>query len=159
MEIYLKYNAESEKYAHLVADALHKAGHGVFTRKHFSSDAKAMKECHICLDMTTGKLAESAMLTPEKPSSPKGLKKNVDDRVGKLVLAIGKKVFPRRQLVADLGLKQASRRNFIYHYWKPAWNMGLIEFAYPGHPNKPEQAYRLTAKGLDLYAQLTAEPE
>ena len=39
MEIYLKYNAESEKYAHLVADALHKAGHGVFTRKHFSIDA------------------------------------------------------------------------------------------------------------------------
>ena len=159
MKIYFKYNAESEKYAQLVTDALNKATHGVFTRKDFSSDAKAMQECHICLDMTIGKLAEMPKTTPDKPSAPKGLKKNVDDRVGKLVLAIGKKVFPRRQLVADLGLKQASRRNFIYHYWKPAWNMGLIEFAYPGHPNKPEQAYRLTAKGLELYAQLTGEIE
>lgn len=159
MEIYLKYNAESEKYAHLVADALQKSGHGVFTRKHFSSDAKAMQECHLCLDMTTGKLADTIMLTPDKPAAPKGLKKNVDDRVGKLVLVIGKKSFPRRQLLADLGLTQKSRRNFIYHYWKPALNLGLIEFAYPGHPNKPEQAYRLTAKGLELYAQLTGETE
>ena len=37
------------------------------------------------------------------------------------------------------------------------WNLGLIDFAYPGSPNKPEQAYRLTAKGLDLYAQLIGE--
>jgi len=155
MEIYLKYKAESEKYAQLVTDALHKAGHGVFTRKDFSSDAKAIQECHLCLDMTTGKLAEAIVLTPDKPAASKGLKKNVDDRVGKLVLVIGKKSLPRRQLLADLGLTQKSRRNFIYHYWKPAWNLGLIEFAYPGHPNKPEQAYRLTAKGLELYAQLT----
>ncbi len=155
MTIYLKYNAESEKYARLVADALHKAGHGVFTRKHISTDTQAMQECHICLDMTTGKLAEATVLAPEKPAAPKGLKKNVDDRVGKLVMVIGKNSFPRRQLLADLGMTQKSRRNFIYNYWKPAWNLGLIEFAYPGHPNKPEQAYRLTAKGLELYAQLT----
>ena len=96
MKIYLKYNAESEKYALLVTDALQKSGHGVFTRT-------------------------------------------------------------RRQILADLGLTQKSRRNFIYHYWKPAWNLGLIDFAYPGSPNKPEQAYRLTAKGLDLYAQLIGE--
>ena len=155
MKIYLKYNAESEKYALLLTDALQKAGHGVFDRKYHSSEAKAMQECHICLDMTTGKLAETVKSTPDKPSASKGLKKDVDDRVGKLVLAIGKKSLPRRQLLADLGLKQKSRRNFIYHYWKPALALGLIDFAFPGHPNKPEQAYRLTAKGLKLYARLT----
>jgi len=157
MKIYLKYNAESEKYALLVTDALQKAGNGVFTRKDFSSDAKAMQECHLCIDMTTGKLAEITKQAPDPPSAPQGLKKDVDDRVGKLVLVLGKKTLPRRQIVADLGLTQKSRRNFIYHYWKPAWNLGLIDFAYPGSPNKPEQAYRLTAKGLDLYAQLIGE--
>ena len=30
-------------------------------------------------------------------------------------------------------------------------------FAFPGFPNKPEQAYRLTANGMDLYKQLTGE--
>ena len=32
---------------------------------------------------------------------------------------------------------------------------GFITFAYPNSPHKPEQAYKLTAKGLDLYKQLT----
>jgi len=80
-------------------------------------------------------------------------------RVYKLVLALGKKVLPRRQLVADVGLTQKSRCIFIYNYMKPTWERGLIDFAYTAVPNKPEQAYRLTAKGLELYAQLTGETE
>ena len=80
-------------------------------------------------------------------------------RVYKLVLALGKKVLPRRQLVADVGLRQKSRCIFVYNYWKPCWERGLIDFAYASVPNKPEQAYRLTAKGLDLYAQLSGETE
>ena len=80
-------------------------------------------------------------------------------RVFKLVLTLGKKVLPRRQLVADVGLKQKSRCIFVYNYWKPCWERGLIDFAYTAVPHKPEQAYRLTAKGLELYAQLTGESE
>ena len=80
-------------------------------------------------------------------------------RVYKLVLALGKKVLPRRQLVADVGLRQKSRCIFVYNYWKPCWERGLIDFAYASVPNKPEQAYRLTAKGLELFAQLTGESE
>ena len=80
-------------------------------------------------------------------------------RVYKLVLALGKKVLPRRQLVADVGLRQKSRCIFVYNYWKPCWERGLIDFAYAAVPNKPEQAYRLTTKGLELYAQLTGETE
>ena len=57
----------------------------------------------------------------------------------------------------DLGLRQKSRQAFIAHYWRPAWEQGLIDLVYPGTPNKPEQTYRLTAKGLELYAELTGK--
>ena len=78
----------------------------------------------------------------------------VDERVKMLVRVIGKAVLPRRQLVADLQLRQKSRRTFIDHYLKPACGMGLIAFAYPNSPTKPEQAYKLTPKGLELLATM-----
>lgn len=76
-------------------------------------------------------------------------------RVYKLVLVLGKQVLPRRQIIADLGMCQQSRHTFINNYLRPAWERGLIDHAYPNTPNKPEQAYRLTAKGLELWAKLT----
>lgn len=76
-------------------------------------------------------------------------------RVFKLVLAVGKQVLPRRQLVADLGLRQKSRRNFSDNYLRPTYLKGFIDFAYPNSPNKPEQAYKLTPAGLELYNLLT----
>ena len=78
-------------------------------------------------------------------------------RVYKLVQVLGKQVLPRRQIIADLGMRQQSRHTFINNYLRPTWERGLIDHAYPAVPNKPEQAYRLTAKGLDLYAQLKLE--
>ena len=80
-----------------------------------------------------------------------------DVRVQKMVLVIGRKILPRRQIVADLGLQQRSRPCFINNYLKPTFSQGYIEFAYPNSPHKPEQAYKLTAKGLNLYKQLTQE--
>lgn len=79
----------------------------------------------------------------------------VDVRVQKMVLVLGRKILPRRQIIADLGLQQRSRPCFINNYLKPTLSQGYIEFAYPNSPHKPEQAYRLTPKGLDLYNQLT----
>lgn len=91
---------------------------------------------------------------------PKLLPKDkVEARVFKFVQVVGKKVLPRRQIIADLGMRQQSRHTFINNYWRPAWERGLIDLAYPAVPHKPEQAYRLTAKGLELYAQLTGESE
>lgn len=81
----------------------------------------------------------------------------VDSRVQKMVRAIGKQSLPRRQILAELGLKQTSRKSFIDNYLKPTYALGYINFAYPASPNKPEQACRLTAKGLELYNQLTKE--
>ena len=86
-------------------------------------------------------------------------KDRVEARVFKFVLVVGKKVLPRRQIIADLGMRQQSRHTFINNYWRPAWERGLIDLAYPAVPHKPEQAYRLTAKGLELYAQLTCEED
>ena len=76
-------------------------------------------------------------------------------RVYKLVLVLGKQVLPRRQIIADLGMRQQSRHTFINNYLRPTWERGLIDHAYPNTPHKPEQAYRLTAKGLELWAKLT----
>jgi hypothetical protein len=35
--------------------------------------------------------------------------------------------------------------------------MGLITFAYPNSPTKPEQAYKLTPQGLELLATMDEE--
>ena len=87
---------------------------------------------------------------------PKPLSKE-DARIQKLVLAIGKKSLPRRQIVADLGLRQKSRKVFIDNYLKPTQARGYITFALPTSPSKPAQAFRLTAKGLELYFELTEQ--
>ena len=114
----------------------------------FSFYIEAIKEPKLEVDKTTSQ--QKPRLVP---------KDKEEARVYKLVLALGKKVLPRRQLVADVGLTQKSRCIFTYNYMKPTWERGLIDFAYASVPNKPEQAYRLTAKGLELYAQLTGETE
>ena len=92
----------------------------------------------------------------EQPASMLKTKRNdAEWRVQQLVLVLGRQVLPRRQILADLGMKQGSRRSLIDHYLRPAYAQGYIDFAYPSSPNKPEQAYKLTAKGLELLAQLT----
>ena len=88
-----------------------------------------------------------------EPSIPQPVNK-AEERVHKLVLTLGRQVMPRRQIVAELGLQQKSRSIFISNYLHPAQEQGLIDFAYPSVPSLPEQAYRLTPKGLDLYQSL-----
>ena len=94
-----------------------------------------------------------------EPLEPKNVlaTTKADLRVHKMVLVIGKQKLPRRQIMADLGLRQKSRQAFIDHYWRPAWEQGLIDLVHPNVPNKPEQTYRLTAKGLELYSLLTGK--
>ena len=109
--------------------------------------------------------AEITIQHPELEEQPKEQKSEFkvrpipankeEARVHKLVLVIGKHVLPRRQIVADLGLRQKSRKVFIDNYWRPAYEQGYVDLAYPSSPNKPEQAYKLTAKGLELYKLLT----
>ena len=84
-------------------------------------------------------------------------KTKVDDRVNRLVLIIGTDVLPRRELIAALELRQSARRNFRDNYLKPATAKGLVKMQFPEVPSRPEQAYKLTPKGLELLATLTAE--
>ena len=103
----------------------------------------------------------------EQPGQPKAAQpkqklspvSRAEARIHKLVCIVGKQVLPRRQLVADLGLKQKSRKSFLENYLWPAHEQGLITFAYPLSPNKPEQADKLTPKGLDLFHLLTQDAE
>lgn len=95
-----------------------------------------------------------AAASPQKAAAQAPLRADV--RVQKMVLAIGTQTLPRRQIVAELGLKQGSRACFINNYLRPTYEQGYIDFAYPASPHKPIQAYRLTAKGLELYQQLTS---
>ncbi len=108
----------------------------------------------------TSSLQTGGVASAEKGKTQRLLPKDrVEARVFKFVLVVGKKVLPRRQIIADLGMRQQSRHTFINNYWRPAWERGLIDLAYPAVPHKPEQAYRLTAKGLEFYAQLTGEED
>ena len=91
-----------------------------------------------------------------QPTPPRLIPKDKEEaRVYKLVLVLGKQVLPRRQIIADLGMRQQSRHTFINNYLRPTWERGLIEFVYTTVPHKPEQSYRLTSKGLELWAELT----
>ena len=92
-------------------------------------------------------------------SSPKVVLAPIDkaqERIHKLILAIGDQTMPRRQIIAYLGLKQTSRCNFLNNYLKPAIAKGYVVMARPSSPNSPEQAYRLSADGLELWAQLNS---
>ena len=106
---------------------------------------------------------EDPELAPYKdtinPQEPKLKRKRTDEnwRIEQLVRIIGKQVLPRRQIIADLGMRQASRRSLIDHYFGPARKQEYICFAYPNSPNKPEQAYKLTAKGMELLEKLKEE--
>ena len=85
------------------------------------------------------------------------IKTKTDDRVNRLVRIIGPDVLPRRELIAALGLRQSARRNFRDNYLKPATAKGLVIMQYPEVPSRPEQAYQLTVKGLELLAELNSE--
>ena len=102
------------------------------------------------------KVTETSDRQSSSQPKPQLIPKDKEEaRVYKLVQVLGKQVLPRRQIIADLGMRQQSRHTFINNYLRPTWERGLIDHAYPAVPNKPEQAYRLTSKGLELWAELT----
>ena len=80
-----------------------------------------------------------------------------EERVRRLVKVIGKGSLPRRELIADLGLRQESRRNFYTNYLNPARDRGLVKMQFPESPSCPEQTYRLTEKGMEFYEELQKE--
>lgn len=147
-------DAYSNQLAKYFAKGIKTTGHEV---EIISLAGKTLEQaCEIGKRMFTSPQAPSRPKTT--PARPQPVIKT-DVRIQKMVLAMGDKILPRRQIVAELGLKQGSRPCFINNYLKPTLSQGYIEFAYPNCPHKPEQAYKLTLKGLDLYDQLTQKKD
>ena len=78
----------------------------------------------------------------------------IEERVNRLVLAMGEETWPRKGLIAQLGLRQEARRNFYSNYLNPARERGLVTMLFPDIPSWPEQAYLLTEQGKELLAKL-----
>ncbi len=151
MKIYIKSSNEMQAYLAIVSKALCDAGHEVRTLYDVRNNQAGKDGCDICLELTAGGLQK---LKTEVKQPPVSVGNKADDRIQKMVLVIGKSALPRRAIVDGLHLKQNSRAIFINNYLKPAVAKGLVTMTCPAHPSLPEQTYRLTANGLDLYKEL-----
>ena len=149
MKIFIRKDKGNKKYVPEIMEALQKAGHLVVLSSDCPDEQEAWQSCHVCLDLTAGGKANDK----ESMSRPFD-RTDVDLRVRKMIQVIGTSSLPRRQIVADLGLKQQSRRIFIYNYLKPSVAQGYVTMSHPDSPNKPGQTYKLTDQGLDLYKKL-----
>ena len=105
------------------------------------------------------RLRGSANATPKHPKQTApavdATTDKEDARVMRLLRVIGMQKLPRKQVMADLGLKQNSRKSFVENYLRPAWAKGYICFEYPFSPNAPLQAYCLTKLGRKRYTSLS----
>ena len=81
----------------------------------------------------------------------------VDERVKKVVRALGTETMTRRGIMGCMELK--GRRSFLQYHLTPAMAQGYVCFLYPNSPNSPDQEYKLTEKGLNLLAEINAEGE
>ena len=167
MKVFLRNTEECEVYIAKVEKALRKAGIDIVKKEDVTDETDAVEAAHLCIDVRKGgqlkketeywkhvEKVREERLKKEQDMSSITIDK-IDARVCRLVKAIGKRTVPRTYILSVLGLKQGSRRVFIYHYLKPAVAKGYVVMAHPSHPNLPEQAYRLTANGLDLLAKIT----
>jgi len=77
----------------------------------------------------------------------------------RIVRAIGTQALPRCELIADLGLRQESRRNFYTNYLHPAIEKGYVRLTRPDSLSSPEQAYKLTKMGLEYLEKIRQDEE
>ena len=75
-------------------------------------------------------------------------------RVTQLLKVIGRATMNRQGIMAELNLSEGGRRNFYHNYLNPAMEQGFVAMSRPGSPTSPEQAYKLTAKGLEALSLL-----
>lgn len=98
------------------------------------------------------------MQTDETHIKKDQAKKNKQlERVNRLVRVLGREVLTRQGLMAGLGLKKQGIRNFRNNYWYPARDLQWVEMYKIKSPTSPEQAYKLTALGMEQLAKLEAQ--
>lgn len=105
------------------------------------------------IERADGSLIEGVKNAREQEREQEG--EQVKEQVKKLVLALGKDTKKREELMQLLQL--AGRRNFKQNYIDPSIDEGYMAMLYPEAPNRKDQAYYLTDKGLALLAELTKE--
>ena len=77
---------------------------------------------------------------------------NVTGNVKRLILSIGGETLTRDEIMQKLGLKGSG--NFRATYLYPAIDQGYVSRLYPDSAKRPDQAYYLTEKGLELFMLL-----
>lgn len=83
--------------------------------------------------------------------------KHINPRLIRLIKAIGTETLTRRGICGNMDLR--CRRSLWDNYIIPAREEGYVEMIYPEHPSSPDQAYRLTPKGLALFETLQGAGE
>ena len=79
----------------------------------------------------------------------------VREQVKKIIIAIGYDTKKREEIMEALHLK--ARRNFLENYLYPAMIDEYVSKLYPESDKRPDQAYYLTEKGLDLLTTLNED--
>ena len=74
---------------------------------------------------------------------------HISPRLVRLIRAIGTETLTRRGICGNMGVR--ARKNLWDNYMTPAMTQGYIKMLYSEHPNSPDQAYYLTAKGMKVY--------
>jgi len=77
---------------------------------------------------------------------------NVAGNVKRIVLVVGGGTLTRDEIMQRLGLRGSG--NFRATYLYPAIEQGYIAKLYPESDKRPDQAYYLTEKGLELFSEL-----
>lgn len=77
---------------------------------------------------------------------------NKANSIKRIVIGIGGDTLTRDEIMQRLGLKGSG--NFRAKYLYPAIEQGYVNRLYPDAKNRPDQAYYLTEKGLNLFTLL-----
>ena len=79
----------------------------------------------------------------------------VDSNIIKIVSAIRGNTVSAKEIKKIMKLK--GRSNFTTRYLHPSINLGYVNMLYPDSPKRRDQAYYLTEKGLELFAEISKE--
>ena len=76
----------------------------------------------------------------------------VDKKIARIILAIRGNTVSTREIMAAMQLKGGD--NFRNRYLYPSIESGYVSKLYPDSDSRPDQAYYLTDKGLQLLSEL-----
>jgi fido (protein-threonine AMPylation protein) len=107
------------------------------------------------------KMPESEQVGDKYPTSTRQVPDKLPDKFSaknqniiSLLIVVGLKELSIKEMLEQLGLK--NRESFMDVYLNPALKEKFVRMLYPSNPHHPRQKYLLTAKGIMLYNEITA---